>query len=74
MTVIDPDVVESGNIPRSNFCGAEIGRFKAQTLAERISLAWGLEVAYSNEKLCYENHIKTESKRLQRTDRFNRLR
>lgn len=58
MTVIDPDVVESGNIPRSNFCAAEIGRFKAQTLAERISLAWGLEVAYSNEKLCYENHIK----------------
>lgn len=33
MTVIDPDVVESGNIPRSNFCAAEIGRFKAQTLA-----------------------------------------
>ena len=58
MTIIDSDVVESGNIPRSNFCAAEIGRFKAQTLAERITLAWGLEVAYSNEKFCYENHIK----------------
>jgi PRTRC genetic system ThiF family protein len=58
MTVIDPDIVESGNIPRSNFCAAEIGRFKAQTLAERITLAWGLEVAYANEKLSYENHIK----------------
>lgn len=58
MTVIDSDIVESGNIPRSNFCAAEIGRFKAQTLAERITLAWGLEVAYSNEKFCYENHIK----------------
>lgn len=58
MTIIDPDEVESGNIPRSNFCAAEIGRFKAQTLAERITLAWGLEVAYSNETFSYEKHIK----------------
>ncbi|MBK7497436.1 MAG: ThiF family adenylyltransferase [Candidatus Omnitrophica bacterium] len=40
MLIVDPDVVESGNIPRSNFCAAEIGRYKAQTLAERITLAW----------------------------------
>lgn len=58
MTVIDSDVVESDNIPRSNFCAAEIGRFKAQTLATRISLAWGLEVAHSNETFSYEKHIK----------------
>lgn len=58
LTIIDPDIVEIGNIPRSNFCAAEIGRFKAQTLAERITLAWGLEVSYSNEKLNYEKHIK----------------
>lgn len=58
MTIIDPDVVESGNIPRSNFCAAEIGRFKAQTLAERITLAWGLEVSHSNEKLDFERHFK----------------
>src|SRR5262245_10245062 len=59
MTIIDPDIVETGNIPRSNFCAAEIGRFKAQTLAERITLAWGLEVAHSNEKLEYERHLKS---------------
>ncbi len=58
LTIIDPDTVESGNIPRSNFCAAEIGRFKAQTLAERITLAWGLEVSYANEKLEFEKHIK----------------
>ncbi|HMS43136.1 MAG TPA: ThiF family adenylyltransferase, partial [Pyrinomonadaceae bacterium] len=58
LTIIDPDIVESGNIPRSNFCAAEIGRLKAQTLAERITLAWGLEVAYSNETFSYEKHIK----------------
>lgn len=59
MTIIDPDIVMSGNIPRSNFCSAEIGRFKAQTLAERITLAWGLEVSYSNEKLDFERHLKS---------------
>ncbi len=58
ITIIDSDIVESGNIPRSNFCAAEIGRFKAQTLAERISLAWGLEISHVNEKFDYEKHIK----------------
>jgi PRTRC genetic system ThiF family protein len=58
LTIIDPDIVESGNIPRSNFCAAEIDKFKAQTLAERITLAWGLEVSYANEKLEFEKHIK----------------
>lgn len=59
LTIIDPDRVESGNIPRSNFCQAEIGRFKAQTLAERLSAAWALEIGYANEKLDYEKHIKS---------------
>lgn len=58
LTIIDPDGVESGNIPRSNFCRAEIGRFKAQTLAERLSAAWGLEIGHANEKLDYEKHIR----------------
>jgi tRNA A37 threonylcarbamoyladenosine dehydratase len=61
ITIIDPDRVESANIPRSNFCTAEIGRFKAQTIAERITLAWGLEIGYANEKLSYEKHIKPNS-------------
>ena len=59
LTIIDPDRVEAGNIPRSNFCQAEIGRFKAQTLAERLSAAWALEIGYANEKLDYEKHIKS---------------
>lgn len=58
ITIIDPDRVEPNNIPRSNFCAAEIGRFKAQTLATRITSAWGLEIAFSNEKLDFEKHIK----------------
>jgi PRTRC genetic system ThiF family protein len=58
MLIVDPDVVESGNIPRSNFCAAEIGRYKAQTLAERISLAWGLETEYSCVLFDLEKHLR----------------
>ncbi len=58
MLIVDPDRVERGNIPRSNFCSAEIGRFKAQTLAERLALAWSLQVCYSNSLFDAEKHLK----------------
>lgn len=61
MLIIDPDVVETGNIPRSNFCAAEVGSFKAQTLATRIALAWGLECHYANELFNGEKHLKTST-------------
>ncbi len=61
MLIVDPDVVESGNIPRSNFCGAEVGSFKAQSLAKRITLAWGLECHYANELFDGERHLKAPS-------------
>lgn len=41
---IDPDVVEAKNVYRQNFCEAEIGRNKAETLAWRFGLSWGLEI------------------------------
>lgn len=40
----DHDSVESKNIPRQNFCDAELGRNKAVTLAARFSAAWGVEI------------------------------
>lgn len=58
MLIVDPDIVEAGNIPRSNFCAAEIGSFKAQTLAKRITLAWGLECHYANVCFDSEVHLK----------------
>ena len=58
LSIIDPDRVEAGNIPRSNFCAAEIGRFKAQTLAERITSAWGLEVGYACDLFDAEKQLK----------------
>ena len=61
MLIVDSDLVESSNIPRSNFCAADVGRFKAQTLATRITLAWGIETAFSNEKFDPEKHLKPSS-------------
>ena len=49
ITIVDPDCVEEGNIPRSNFCFAEIGANKAETLAHRIAKAWGIEVGFVKE-------------------------
>lgn len=58
LSIIDPDRVEASNIPRSNFCAAEIGRFKAQSLAERITLAWGIDVGYACDTFDPERHLK----------------
>lgn len=61
MLIVDPDVVENGNIPRSNFCFAEVGRYKAQTLAERVSMAWGIESSFSCEKFDPDKHLKSSN-------------
>lgn len=45
LTLIDPDTVEAGNVPRQNFCAAEIGGAKAAALALRYGRAWGLDIA-----------------------------
>jgi PRTRC genetic system ThiF family protein len=49
IVIVDPDQVETGNIPRSNFCFAEIGQNKAETLAGRVSRAWAIEVGFVKE-------------------------
>lgn len=49
IVIVDPDRVEEGNIPRSNFCFAEVGQNKAETLAGRLSRAWGIEVGFVKE-------------------------
>src|SRR5215207_4786383 len=40
----DYDTVEEKNIFRQNFCEAEIGVNKAETLARRFGIAWGLDI------------------------------
>jgi len=50
LTFIDPDRVEEKNIGRQNFCPAEIGEYKAFTLARRFSLAFGLDIKAINKE------------------------
>ena len=51
----DPDLVEEKNIYRQNFCEAEIGVNKAQTLARRYGHAWGMEVIAVTAPFTREN-------------------
>ena len=41
---VDPDIVEEKNVYRQNFCQAEVGQYKAETLAWRLGAAWGMEI------------------------------
>jgi PRTRC genetic system ThiF family protein len=47
---VDDDRVEEANIPRQNFCRAEVGLRKSVALAVRYSAAWNVEIAAVTEK------------------------
>jgi PRTRC genetic system ThiF family protein len=45
ISFVDGDQVEEKNCFRQNFCRAEVGRNKAEALAFRYGLAWGVEIS-----------------------------
>lgn len=47
---VDFDIIEDANIPRQNFSDAELGLNKAQVLALRYGLAWGIEIVAIPER------------------------
>ena len=47
--IADGDIVEEKNLVRQNFISADMGRNKAQVLAERYASAFGMEVQYLPE-------------------------
>lgn len=49
VVIADGDIVESKNLIRQNFVSADLGRNKAQVLAERYSTAFGMETLYVPE-------------------------
>ena len=51
LTFVDPDRVEPKNLGRQNFAPAEVGQYKAEALARRYSLAFGLQIRYFDEAL-----------------------
>lgn len=46
LALVDHDRVEKHNLGRQNFYKSDLGRFKAQVLAERLSALYGREVDY----------------------------
>jgi len=55
--VCDGDIVEEKNLVRQNFISADLGKNKAQVLAERYASAFGLEVSYIPEFIEDENRL-----------------
>ena len=49
IVIADGDIVEEKNLVRQNFISADLGRNKAQVLAERYATAFGMEVQYIPE-------------------------
>jgi len=49
VVICDGDIVEEKNLVRQNFIGADLGKNKAQVLAERYATAFGMEISYISE-------------------------
>jgi len=47
--ICDGDIVEQKNLVRQNFISADLGKNKAQVLAERYASAFGMEISYIPE-------------------------
>ena len=57
--IADGDIVEAKNLVRQNFIQADLGRNKAQVLAERYASAFGLEIEYIPEFIEDEERLIT---------------
>src|SRR5215471_13409097 len=57
--LVDPDRVEPRNIGRQTFQRTDVGRFKAEVMAEHLSRQFDREVAYSVQP--YDARIHSEA-------------
>lgn len=48
ITIVDPDIVEEKNVLRQNFMPGDVGKHKAEVMAKRHSMAFGIEIGYYN--------------------------
>ena len=55
--IADGDIVEEKNLVRQNFVAADLGRNKAQALAERYASAFGMEARYIPEFIENEERL-----------------
>ena len=56
--LVDPDRVEPHNVARQAFDRIDVGRFKAQVLAERLARRFGREIGYSVLPYDLERHAQ----------------
>jgi PRTRC genetic system ThiF family protein len=61
LVFVDPDVIEPQNVGRQMFTAADVGCYKAETLARRFNFALGLGIRWFNEPLDVEKHIARHS-------------
>ena len=57
VTIADGDIVEEKNLVRQNFIASDLGRNKAQVLAERYASAFGMEAQYIPEFIESEERL-----------------
>jgi len=56
ITIVDGDVVEESNLNRQNYCQKDIGRYKAEVLAERLlAINPMADIQWYNEMITPEN-------------------
>lgn len=60
LILIDPDHVEIKNIIRQGFAPAEVGAFKSQAIALRYSLAYGLPIERTRQRLREELNARVD--------------
>lgn len=51
MTLVDDDVVEDKNLLRQNFISTDVGKYKAEVLAQRYSRAFNMKITASKERV-----------------------
>ncbi len=56
--LIDGDIVEEKNIDRQNFTRSDIGKYKAQVLADRYGAAYGIPMLAINEYLTNTRRLR----------------
>jgi PRTRC genetic system ThiF family protein len=57
LILIDPDIVETKNVGRQLFSPADVGYSKAEVIAKRLSLAFGLEIEWLSESFDAQKHL-----------------
>lgn len=58
VTVVDADDVEAKNLTRQNFIRSDIGKLKAEVMADRYSKAFGEAISFVGEYISDSAHLK----------------